>query len=48
MSSYEDDRPYVTPEKLKGLTREQLRERAERLFKEYESKPIINPRALNA
>jgi hypothetical protein len=48
MSTYEDDTPYITPDYLKGLTREQLRERAEKLFKEYENKPVINPKAVTA
>jgi hypothetical protein len=38
MSSYEDDRPRATPDYLKGLTTEQLRERAEKLFQEIEKK----------
>jgi predicted metal-dependent hydrolase len=48
MAWFEDDRPRATPEYLKGLTTEQLRERAEKLIKEYENKPVINPRALKA
>jgi hypothetical protein len=42
MSHYEDDRPWVCPEHLKGLTPEQLRERAEKLIQEYKNKEIIN------
>jgi hypothetical protein len=38
MSSYEDDRPRETPEELKGLTQEQLQERVERLWAEFEQK----------
>jgi hypothetical protein len=38
MCSYEDDRPRQTPEYLKGLSHDQLRERAEKLWKEFEQK----------
>jgi hypothetical protein len=48
MSHYEDDRPWVCPEHLKGLTVEQLRERAEKLFSECEKKPPVDPRPVNA
>jgi hypothetical protein len=38
MSSYEDDRPRETPDYLKGLTTEQLKERIDKLWKEFEQK----------
>ncbi|MDR0903122.1 MAG: hypothetical protein LBM59_00635 [Ruminococcus sp.] len=38
MSWYEDDRPRETPEELKGLTHEQLRERIDKLWEEFEQK----------
>jgi hypothetical protein len=38
MHHTEDDRPFTIPAELKGLTHEQLRERADKLFKEIEQK----------
>jgi hypothetical protein len=38
MCSYEDDRPRETPEELKGLTTEQLKERIDKLWEEFEQK----------
>jgi hypothetical protein len=38
MHHTEDDRQFIVPQELKGLSHEQLRERADKLFAEIEQK----------